>query len=155
MPDLLKNNLLETSVLSLFKSRTGIEDIWKWLKGAYGNTKLLLKKKLSQIRYISQLWKIRDQEKLVDALNKIINIVTELYQLAEQHKIKWRLYSGDGLVKIYQMMGDSQVTRWLSTICEVEYNDAQTWHDLIEFLDHDLKIQQQKLLIQNKSENIR
>ena len=53
------------------------------------------------------------------------------------------------------MMGDSQVTRWLSTICEVEYNDAQTWHDLIEFLDHDLKIQQQKLLIQNKSENIR
>ena len=52
-------------------------------------------------------------------------------------------------------MGDSQVTRWLSIICEVEYNDAQTWHDLIEFLDHDLKIQQQKLLIQNKSENIR
>ena len=53
------------------------------------------------------------------------------------------------------MMGDSQVTRWLSTICEVEYNDVQLWHDLIEFLDRDLKIQQQKLLIQNKSENIR
>ena len=53
------------------------------------------------------------------------------------------------------MMGDSQVTRWLSTICEVEYNDAQLWHDLIEFLDRDLKIQQQKLLIQNNSENIR
>ena len=53
------------------------------------------------------------------------------------------------------MMGDSRVTRWLSTICEVEYNDEQTWHHLIEFFQPDLKVQQQKLLIQNKSENKR
>ena len=78
-----------------------------------------------------------------------------MYQLAEKHNIKSRLYSGDGLERIYQMMGDSRVTRWLSTICEVEYNDEQTWHHLIEFLVRDLKVQQQKLLIQNKSENKR
>ena len=51
------------------------------------------------------------------------------------------------------MMNDSLVRRWLSTICEVEYNDEQTWHPLMEFLERDLKVQQQKLLIQNKSEN--
>ena len=51
------------------------------------------------------------------------------------------------------MMGDSRVTRWLSTISEVEYYHEQTWHHLIEFLERGLKIQQQKLLIQNKSEN--
>ena len=45
MPDLLKNNLLEGSALSLVKSMTSIEDIWKRLKGAYGDPKLLLKKK--------------------------------------------------------------------------------------------------------------
>ena len=50
------------------------------------------------------------------------------------------------------MMGDSRVTRWLSTICKVEDNNEQTWHHLIEFLERDLKAQQQKLLIQNKSE---
>ena len=48
MPDLLKNNLLEGSALSMVKSMTDIEDIWKRLKGAYGDPKLLLKKKLSQ-----------------------------------------------------------------------------------------------------------
>ena len=53
------------------------------------------------------------------------------------------------------MMGDSQVARWLSTICEIEYNDKQTWHHLIKFLERDLKVQQQKLLLQNKSENKR
>ena len=50
-------------------------------------------------------------------------------------------------------MGDSRVTRWPSTISEVEYNDEQTWHLLIEFLEHDLKVQQQKLLIRTKSRN--
>ena len=153
MPHLLKNNLLEGSALSLVKSMTDIEDLWKRLKGAYGDPKLLLKKKLSQIGNISQIWKIRDQEKLIDALNKIINMMRELYQLPEQHTIKSRLFSGDGLERIYQMMGDSRVTRWLSTISEVEYYHEQTWHHLIEFLERGLKIQQQKLLIQNKSEN--
>ena len=97
----------------------------------------------------------RQKKKLVDALSKIINMIRELYQLAEQHNIKSRLYSGDRLERIYQMMGDSRVTRWLSTICEVEYNDEQTWHHLVEFLERDLKVQKQKLLFQNKSENKR
>ena len=88
-------------------------------------------------------------------LSKIIIMMRELYQLAEKHNIKSRLHNGDGLERICQMMGDSRVTRWLSTICEVEYNDEQTWHHLIEFLERDLKVQQQNLLIQNKSKNKR
>ena len=72
-------------------------------------------------------------------------MMRELYQLVEQHNIRSRLYSGDGLERIYQMMSDSQVTRWLSTICEVEYNNEQTWYHLIEILERDLKVQQQKL----------
>ena len=131
MSDLLKNNLLEESALSMVKSMTeDNEDIWKRLKGAYGDPKLLLKKKLSQIGNISQLWKIRDQEKLGNALSKIINIMRNLHQLAEQTPIRSRLYSGVGLERVYQMMGDTRVRRWVSTICEVEYNDEQTWHHL-------------------------
>ena len=37
---------------------------------------------------------------------KVINIMRDLYQLAEQHNIKSRLYSGDRLETIYQIMGD-------------------------------------------------
>ena len=53
------------------------------------------------------------------------------------------------------MLGDRRVTGWLSKICEVENNDEQTWHHLIEFIECNLKVQQQQLLIQNKSENKR
>ena len=38
---------------------------------------------------------------------------------------------------------------------EFSHDYEQTWHDLIEFLEQDLNVQQQKLLIQNKSENKR
>ena len=55
------------------------------VKGAYGDPKLLLKKKLSQIGNISQLSEIRDQERLVNSLSKIINM------MREQHNIKSRL----------------------------------------------------------------
>ena len=89
----------------------------------------------------------------MDVLSKIINMMKELFQLAEQHNIKSSLYSGDGLERVYKMMGDSRVKRWLSTICQVEYNDEQTWNHLIKFLESDLKVQEHKLLIQNKSED--
>ena len=74
-----------------------IEDIWKRLKGVYNDSKLLLKKILSQIGNINQLWKIGYQQKLVHASSKIIKMMRDLYLLAEQHNIKSRLYSGDGL----------------------------------------------------------
>ena len=110
MPNLLKNSLLERSALSMVKSITDIEDIWRRLKSPYGDPKLLLKKKLAQLENISQLWKIRDQEKLVDALSKIINMMRDLHQLAEQHNIKSRLYSGDGLERVYQILNKLGIT---------------------------------------------
>ena len=82
-------------------------------------------------------------------------MMRDLHQLVEEHNIKSRLYSGVGLERIYQMMGDSRVTRWLSTACEVEYNNEQTWHHLIEFLERDLQVQQQDLLIQSRLGNKR
>ena len=47
MPDILKNNLLEGSALSLVLQVQEIDKIWARLKAAYGNPKLLLKKKIT------------------------------------------------------------------------------------------------------------
>ena len=63
---------------------------------------------------------------LVDALNKVINMNRVLYHLTKQRNIKSRLYSSDGFERLYQIMGDIIVTRWLSTIYKVEYNYEQT-----------------------------
>ena len=53
---------------------------------------------------------------------------------------------------VYQLLGDNRVTRWLSKLCEETYDDHEQWMKLIEFLEKDLKVQQQRMLIQEKSE---
>ena len=152
MPDILKNNLLEGSALSLVRSVDDIDEIWARLKSAYGDPKLLLKRKIADIGKINYLWKLRDCEKVVDALSKIINTMKDPEKLASDHNIKSKLFSGDGLEKIYQLLGDSRMTRWLAIVCEQTYDDEELWLKLIEFLEKELKVQQQKVLIQGKTE---
>ena len=73
MPDILKNSFLEGSALSLVPQVQEIDEIWAILKAARGNHKLLRKKKISEISRISQLWKLKDPEKCVEALSQIMN----------------------------------------------------------------------------------
>ena len=125
MADVLKNNLLEGPALSLVRSITDTDEIWERLKRSYGDPKFLLKKKLLHLGQINQIWKLKDSEKIVEALSKMINTMKDLEHLACEHNIQARLYSGDGLDRVYQLLGDNRVTRWLSTICDDTYNDEE------------------------------
>ena len=103
----------------------------------------------------SQLWKLKDTERVVAALSQIINKMKDLQCLASEHHIKSKLYSGDGLEHIYQLLGNNRVIRWLSKLCEETYDDHEQWMKLIEFLEKDMKVQQQRMLIQEKSDEKR
>ena len=155
MSDVLKNNHLEGSALSLVRSVDNNDKIWQRLKSACGDPKLLLKKKLSEIKKISQLLKLKDTERVVVALSQIIITMKDLQRLASEHHIESKLYSGDGLERIYQLLGDNRVTRRLSKLREETYDDHEQWVKLIEFLEKNLKVQQQRMLIQDKSDEKR
>ena len=79
----------------------------------------------------------------------------DLQRLASEHHIESKLYSGDGLERIYQVFGDNRITRWLSKLCDETYDDHEQWMKLIEFLENDLKMQQQRMLIHEKSDEKR
>ena len=79
----------------------------------------------------------------------------KLQHLASEHHIESKLYSGDGLERIHQLLGDNRVTRWLSKLFEETYDDHEQQMKLIEFLEKDLKVQQQRILIQEKSDEKR
>ena len=121
MADVLKTKLLEGPALSLVRSITDIDEIWVKLKVSCGDPKLL------HLGKINQIWKLKDSEKIVEALSKMINTMRDLEHLACERNIRANLYSGDGLDRIYQLLGDSLVTRWLSTICDDTYNDKELW----------------------------
>ena len=115
------------------------------MTAAYGNPKLLLKKKITEISRIGQLWKVNDLDKLAEALSWITNTMKDLERIASEHGIESKLYSSNGIERIYQCLGNNRVTRWGES-----YDDETLWTKLIDFSEKDLRVQQQKVLISTK-----
>ena len=69
------------------------------------------------------------------ALSQIINRMKDLQRLASEHHTEPKLYSGDGLEQIHQLLADNQVTRWFSKLYEETYDDHEEWMKMIEFLE--------------------
>ena len=91
------NNYLGGPALTLVKSVESIGDIWKVLKQAFGNPEDLLQNKLREVEDLGPLWKLRDAEKLVQSLSKLVNAMTELSKMARKHGIANDLYHGRGI----------------------------------------------------------
>ena len=98
LPDLLKNNFLQGPAHLLVKNIPDINDIWKALKAAYGDTKRLLTKKLQTLSDKDPLYRIKDPEKLIEAITSVINIIKELMRLTLEHHLEESLFYGDGPV---------------------------------------------------------
>ena len=71
---------------------------------------------------ISLLWKLKDPDKLVEALSWIINATTDLQRLASGHRTE--VVSGS-IEIIYRLPDENRVTRRLSIMCEKSY-DGET-----------------------------
>ena len=81
-----------------------------------------LREKLFHLGKINEFWKLKDLEKIKQTMSKIINTMNDQHLVCEVN-ISARLHNGDGLDKIYQLLGDNRVTTWLSTIWGHTYND--------------------------------
>ena len=155
LPDLLRNNYLEDPALSIVKGENDIEEIWKRLQSAYGDTKILLNNKLSEFSNIDFVWKLKNQTKIAESLGKTVSIMKDLMALAKKHGIEPKLFHGDGIQRIYKLIGDSRTTRWLQHICDEDPDGEELWNKLIVFLEREIKIHQQKHLINYKEESPR
>ena len=142
MPDLLKNNHLDDPALTLVRTLDDIDEIWKRLRQAYGDTRMLLNKKLASVKDIGVLWRMKDTEGIKNGLSKLIYLMTDLKSLAERHNIENNLYHSDGINVIYHLLGDHRVTKWFDSICNEELNEKDTWTKLISFLEKELQVQQ-------------
>ena len=109
---------------------------------------MMLHKKMSTLTNFTPLWKTSNPEKTSDALIKIINLIKDLMNLAEKYSIKEKLYNGDGLERIYSLLGDLRLIRWLTKVSEDELEGEEQWSKLIEFLEKEARVHQQRSLIQ-------
>eukprot|EP00794_Sanderia_malayensis_P000917 gene917-224_t len=106
LPELLKNNFLKGPALSMVKSLTDIDEIWKQLQFAYGDVKMLLAKKLKHVSTIDSLSKFNDVNALAHSLSRIITSLNELVHLTEKHRIEDNHYYSDGLHRVYNLLDE-------------------------------------------------
>ena len=100
---------------------------------------------------MNSLWKSRNPtERTVSLLSKLINVIKDVMKLSEEHNIESKLYYGEGINRIYGILGDDKLTKWLAYISDRNFSDKGLWEQLVIFLERDLKVHQQKLLLQNK-----
>ena len=153
LPDLLKHNHLENPALAMVKSLDKLDEIWDRLQKAYGDPKTILSKLLANVKSLGPIWKLKNSDEIKDALVNLINGIRDLIRVAKQHNIEAKLYNGEGLEIIYTSMGENRVTRWLTGKCDDELTDEQLWERLLQFLERDLRVQQEKALYCRKPQD--
>jgi len=79
------------------------------LTESYGNQKMLLSKKLSELTTVDTSWRTNDSSKIIDSLSKIVNIIKDLILLAKQHKIENELFYGNSLHDFYKLLGNQRM----------------------------------------------
>ena len=160
--DTLKKNYLSGPALILVEKLDDIDQIWKKLLESYGNVKLLLQTKMNSLDKLGNLEVIEGDEKLVNALSKILNVMTELSTLAEKHKLETKLYVGGGLEKVFRLIGDSRERKFLgkhldkmsssSSTDPDELEEKVTWKSLQVFLQKELTLRTNMTLNQRSKE---
>ena len=131
----------------MVKDIDDINEIWTRLKSAYGDCKLMLNKKLKELDNIDM--KQKDLSKVVEGLSRIINLMKDLVSLSKQHNIQNHLFFGNTLDKIYRMLGEERLRRWLSRD-ESSDEGEPLWNSLIDFLEKELRVAQKSALVLGK-----
>ena len=68
----------------------------------------------------------------------------DLTTLAVKHNIENQLYYSGSIHKIYQLLGENRVTKWLMKISDEDFSDEEQWQKLIQFLEKELRVQEFK-----------
>ena len=162
LPDYLKNNYLEAQAFAIVSEINEIDKIWERLKTSFGNVEILLNNKLSETIKNGPLRKskIKNDEKLIEIITKLINGMKKLNELARKHKIEEILFHPSNLVKIFDLIGKGRQIKCIEQIKNTEQNTGykmsikQKWEKIISFLDSEIKVKEEVLFLEKSKPEI-
>ena len=167
--DILKRNYLSGAALTLVETVEDIDEAWEKLTNAYGNMKLLLQNKISNLDKIDSLDKLKGDEKIGNAIAKILNMMTELSTLAQKYNLNYKLYVGGGLEKILSLLGNDRERRFIKMSLEKSNKfeprtsdsaeselcaEKEEWNNLREFLEKEHALRERFALLQKSKEGL-
>ena len=99
----LKEKFLTGAAKEMVKSIDDLDDIWKVLKEAFGDPKVLLNNELELVKKLGPLTRIKDNQELSIALSRLANAMENLSKTAEKHSIQYELYNRHSETLIYEI----------------------------------------------------
>ena len=136
--DHLKKKCLAGAAYNLVAKIENIDDIWDKLTEVYGDTNLMLQNKLETLEKFSNLEKVKDDEKIVNTITSLLNVMSDLSKLALDYKLENDLYYGPGLHKILELLGRTRERKFIKSISSKKIDCVGKWKKLVTFLEEEV-----------------
>ena len=151
---LLANKLSFGDVSTHLANKLSFGDVSTHLanKLSFGDVSTLLANKLGDTENQVPLWKIKNEEKLIQSITKIKNGMMELTYLAKKHNIEGCLFHTSNLAKVYNLIGRRRQTE-ITKLCisSGEMAVKYIWENIIQFLDEELKVKERMRLFEKSN----
>ena len=92
MVDISKNTYLKGEAYNTVKELTKLDDIWTRLIDEFGNPSRMLKIKLADVLSVGPFSKVKGVTEKSEAVLKTINLLTDVFNKAEEHNLQLELY---------------------------------------------------------------
>ena len=139
------------STLTQVQNLDEIEEIWKRLEAIFSDVQFLLHNKLSSLDKIGGLWKVKEDEKLMNVISNLLNDMAELKALVTTHGLSNELYYDSGVEKILYLMDETRKRKFIRKSMGNKLKGPGAWDKLSELLERELS-ECQKLTLYAKSE---
>ena len=142
IPDILKSYLKKEAYESV-KELDEADDIWKRLKANFGDPNIMLRRKMTKIYEIANFGSRKSASEVKDALVSLINCLTDVMRLVEEHNIQVKLYGKHEVDDIVGKMPIWFAKAWDLEFLKLESNlsDEKKWGEFKSFLEKQIKLQ--------------
>ena len=135
----LKEKYLGGAAKEMVKLVDDMEEIWKILKDAYGDPKVLLDCELKVVRELGPLSRTKDPQDIALSLSKLGNAMENLSTTAKTHGIEYDLFNSHTEGFIYEILGNERVERYMEKYDEKLGHPENDWQLMIDFVREEAK----------------
>ena len=153
LPDYLKNNYLEGQALQFVREIHDMDSIWKRLRESFGDVQSLLSRKMSELEKSTPLMKVKGDDKLIQSILRLKNLMSELKKLAESRNIQSSLFHTSNVAKVFALLGKKRQLELTKESLElgVEIGEDKKWDNIISYLEKEIRVREQVLLLDRAS----
>ena len=140
----LVNNHLGGQAKECVGSLEDLDEIWQRLKKTFGNTEQMLRFQIAKMKQIGPIGKAKGWEVKRNNMQKLVNTVEDVYNLAMEHGLTGELFYGNHLPKVVHILEKHVQDKWYKIVVDERLTKPGKWPRLLEFLGEELEVVQER-----------